>query len=682
MSNKKISLYLKRGAIWSWCISFFIAYFLTLNNPRFLDSFKHTFLYFIVGSVFLGLGFSLCWYVVRKIFSRPLDTIFFDRDIFSAILIIAGSLIIVCANGINRALLAIGIALVWTIFCRKYTMDLIRSLFNRIIKIPTILRICIVLGVVFLFVFGIVLRREQLSPVDDNTFLLLGFDGATWDIAGDMLKKKLMPNLERFKNEGTIGNLRSLTVMFSPQIWNTIATGKYPKDHGIMDFYASSQDLKAKPLWDIMAERGNKVGVFGYFTTSPPYEVPGFMIPGHDAAGTETYPMKFEFFRQLYTGFFTLRNKKYDEDNELLIKNPSIVNVLRPSVMGIRYGWRLSTIDYCLKIFLATKLRKTSLYHDLDMNYRFRFAKLRLSSDMFSFLLRIYKPTFAVYYNKLPDNICHEYWKYFAESKSTLDTEKFSNVISKGYEEWDLALGKIVDTAGRKATIFVVSDHGFKTVEDSSLIVRGETLVNKLGLQESVRAWNIGEECQLRILHGNIEQVMSLLKEARIIETGKKLFKVWKDNSLSENELLIRVNNQINEADFEHRNVNIGNKQIPIRDFCQIVSSIEGHHAINGLLAVRGPNVKSSFEIQSASVLDITPAMLYLMGYSIARDMPGYILQVMVKEDYLRTHPTKYVETYGPSLASQRNLDSINESKKDRISEALKEKLRSLGYIK
>ncbi len=64
--------------------------------------------------------------------------------------------------------------------------------------------------------------------------LLIGLDGADWRFI-DALSGQL-PNLERLKLRGAWGPLESLSPTLSPRIWTTIATGKEPEQHRILDF--------------------------------------------------------------------------------------------------------------------------------------------------------------------------------------------------------------------------------------------------------------------------------------------------------------------------------------------------------------------------------------------------------------------------------------------------------------
>src|SRR3989338_7322162 len=60
--------------------------------------------------------------------------------------------------------------------------------------------------------------------------ILLGIDGADWDIIDHYIIEGRLPTFSRLKREGAWGYLRSFDPMLSPMLWTTIATGKRPDE--------------------------------------------------------------------------------------------------------------------------------------------------------------------------------------------------------------------------------------------------------------------------------------------------------------------------------------------------------------------------------------------------------------------------------------------------------------------
>jgi predicted AlkP superfamily phosphohydrolase/phosphomutase len=66
--------------------------------------------------------------------------------------------------------------------------------------------------------------------------IFVGVDGADWDIIENLMAQDLLPNFAELVENGATGPLRSVKPLLSPLVWTTIATGKFPEDHGILNF--------------------------------------------------------------------------------------------------------------------------------------------------------------------------------------------------------------------------------------------------------------------------------------------------------------------------------------------------------------------------------------------------------------------------------------------------------------
>jgi len=102
--------------------------------------------------------------------------------------------------------------------------------------------------------------------------LLVGLDGADWDLINPMIGRGELPNLARLKRQGAWARLRSNVPTLSPLLWTTVATGKAPDRHGINDFLVvdpksgrqvpiNSTFRKARALWNILSDGGAARGL-------------------------------------------------------------------------------------------------------------------------------------------------------------------------------------------------------------------------------------------------------------------------------------------------------------------------------------------------------------------------------------------------------------------------------------
>src|SRR5262249_35499412 len=77
-------------------------------------------------------------------------------------------------------------------------------------------------------------------------------------------------------------------------------------------------------------------------------------------------------------------------------------------------------------------------------------------------------------------------------------------------------------------------------------------------------------------------------------------------------------------------------------------SWVSGTHADapDGVLLAMGDGIRSGVTLGSASVLDLAPTILYLMGLPVARDMDGRILTEMLQDEFMRAHPATFIPSY------------------------------------
>ena len=118
---------------------------------------------------------------------------------------------------------------------------------------------------------------------------MVGLDGADWQIAGPLMAAGKMPNLSRLQREGSWCDLRTITPTLSPLLWTSIATGKPPDQHGIVDFLVrdrrtgqkvpiASTFRKTKALWNIFSDAGRTADFIAWWATWPAETINGHMI--------------------------------------------------------------------------------------------------------------------------------------------------------------------------------------------------------------------------------------------------------------------------------------------------------------------------------------------------------------------------------------------------------------------
>jgi arylsulfatase A-like enzyme len=92
-------------------------------------------------------------------------------------------------------------------------------------------------------------------------------------------------------------------------------------------------------------------------------------------------------------------------------------------------------------------------------------------------------------------------------------------------------------------------------------------------------------------------------------------------------------------------------------------SYLSGIHedAPDGLLILNGAGIASGKRIQGASVVDITPTLLYLMGLPLGRDMDGRLLTDVLDEEIMKNQPVTFISSYRNFLIESRPEDELAE---------------------
>ncbi|MBU4312094.1 MAG: alkaline phosphatase family protein [Candidatus Omnitrophica bacterium] len=121
------------------------------------------------------------------------------------------------------------------------------------------------------------------EDTDDN-ILLIGVDGAEWEVINELLDQGRLPNIKHLIANGARGKLQATLPLISPAIWTEIITGKSRKKHGILEFTSklpetnvsipvSSNMRKTDALWSILGNNSKSAGIVGWWATWPAEKV-------------------------------------------------------------------------------------------------------------------------------------------------------------------------------------------------------------------------------------------------------------------------------------------------------------------------------------------------------------------------------------------------------------------------
>ena len=96
------------------------------------------------------------------------------------------------------------------------------------------------------------------------------------------------------------------------------------------------------------------------------------------------------------------------------------------------------------------------------------------------------------------------------------------------------------------------------------------------------------------------------------------------------------------------------------------------------VIILSGNNIRHGVRLEDATIRDIAPTVLHLLGLPVGRDMDGKVLLEAMDPDFVRANPVRFVDSYEDG--SQQPDGSGHEQALPE-EEVLQERLRALGYI-
>jgi tetratricopeptide (TPR) repeat protein len=422
-----------------------------------------------------------------------------------------------------------------------------------------------------LFISTLLSVSLMMSERLAKRILLLGWDGADWNIIHSLLDTGHMPYLQRLISDGVMGNLATLRPTLSPILWTTIATGKRADKHGILGFVeprpdgsgtrlVSSTSVRCLPLWNILTRQGFKSAVVGWWATHPADVFDGIVV-------SNLFPLaKEKDFKRWQIPLRAVSPDSLCQVLKDLRVHPTEIELSQLLYFMPDPGKIDQETDRRLAL-LASLLARCASTHGAGT-----YIAEHESWDLL-----------AVYYDMI-DGISHEFMEFRAPKMDHVageDFELYSEVVNSCYQFHDLLLGRYMRLVGPETTIIIVSDHGFYSDHSRPLPPKQD-----------------GEERPV----------------------------MW--------------------------------------------------HREYGILVARGPEIKRDELVFGASVVDIAPTVLAMLGLPVARDMAGRALTQIFERTVEPEHIDSYEATEG---LKPKQVDWV-EQDPHAVQEALVQ-LAALGYI-
>ncbi|MFH1465201.1 MAG: alkaline phosphatase family protein [Pseudomonadota bacterium] len=501
------------------------------------------------------------------------------------------------------------------------------------------------------------------GPVPELRLLVVGVDGATWDLLDPMAAR--LPAFAALQERGVRAELQAAEPMFSPLLWTTLSTGKTPEQHGIHGFNVHADACRAARFWEIMEEAGLRTGIYKWLVTYPPARLSAFQVPAWLAPAPETWPADLSFVKEIELSR-RLRRKQVAQrrGNLALVWD------------GAQHGLRLSTIAAAARFSIAERLDGPSPERAQRDGQLIRGW---MDRDVFVWLLHRQRPAVASFTGYAIDAIGHRFWRYFQPQLfpevPAAGVARWGDSLDLAYQQADAILGELLAQLPPEAHVVVLSDHGFQPLiaDDSGMFFapRTERLAARLTAEVGpVEVARLGHKVVVTPTGDDPalerERIASWLGRLEQGSTGEPFYR-WEPVADDPRALgLTLVDEHVPGERLERDTV--GGE--PIADYVAPGETFSGVHERDGIFIAAGPDLGRGVRIDPLSQLSVTPILLALVGLPAAQDMVGEVPGAMfTRLPALGEGPESYDD-----LVARRELVGGEEG-------ANEEQLRALGYI-
>lgn len=271
--------------------------------------------------------------------------------------------------------------------------------------------------------------------------LIVGLDGATWDLLGPWMAQGRLPNLRALCDRGAYGPLTATMPPATFPSWTTFMTGVNPGRHGIFDFtrrepheyrvrFVNGTFRKAPTVWRLLSDAGRRVCVLGLPGTYPPEPVNGVMLSGWDTPVTTRADASFVYPPEKAAQVAALGGFPFADFQEFRT-GP---------------GWHHQALERLLR-GIETKVRlSTALIREAAWD------------------------CFLILFGE-SDTVAHHFWRFHDRQSPRhggTGTDDLGDAIGRVYAALDAAVGRLRELLP-EADVLIASDHGFGGVGRKAL---------------------------------------------------------------------------------------------------------------------------------------------------------------------------------------------------------------------
>jgi predicted AlkP superfamily phosphohydrolase/phosphomutase len=535
----------------------------------------------------------------------------------------------------------------------------------------------------------------------------------------DLAEQGRLPNLSRLLAEGTSARLRTVFPPVTATAWASFMTGKNPGKHGIYEFLhrhastltnmpVSARLLASETLWSILSRHGKSVGVINVPLTYPHKPVNGFMIGDFlTPANATDYAYPLPLLREVEARFgpYPLYHRQaYSRGaaarvlDELYAVHEYYADVGLHLIQDKQW-------DFYMIHFAGIDRLQHELWHVFDDTHPAHSKReaARFRDQTLRFFVRTDETLGA-----LVDAAGDDTTVVVMSDHGFGPIYRFVNVnmwlIERGYLQlkrtvWSRAkyilfrLGLTPGLFYRLAMLAGMANIRLaRGMRNRFILLR---LIERFFLSMADVDWsrttaysqgNYGQifvNLQGREPDGIVPPEEYESVRERIVEDVKKLQDPRATKPIVET---VYTREELYEGGYVDFAPDVGflmsngYKALGTLAFTsnKVVEPVfgnSGDHRMDGILVLAGAGIRKGHQLEQASILDMAPSILHLMGLPVELSMDGKVLKGALTSEFAAQYPVTFIDSQ-VSINIKRDETPYSEEE----AEEIRERLKNLGY--
>ena len=466
--------------------------------------------------------------------------------------------------------------------------------------------------------------------------LFVEFNEITWRFLDPLCAAGKLPMFSEFQRCGTRGSPLATEVPphLDPWIaWTTVYTGRPREEHGVRFLEQPPETVQGPRVWEIAADAGRSIGVYGSIMTWPPREVQGFWVPSTFSPTPETFPKELEPIQDLNLS----QTRAHTPVGHEKKSSSSIGRLLQLR----RLGLKISTAAKIASYLLRSRFNKHCHWEKVSL-------QPLVNLDFFEQLYRRHRPDLATFHSNHVAHYMHRYWRSadptpFLTKPSEEEVRRYGSAVEFGYRAADHVLARLWSMADENTVVIVASALGQQPYVNEDFR-EGREVVRVRDVNQIVALCGVEGRCRpvaMMAPQWNLE----FDDPALLARAEKTLASAWIRTPQTRLFAFETVGNTINfnvaqknlkPLDLEAPCVfpDADNRRFKLGDLCAVQDATpkQGYHDAVGTVLLRGAGIRQGARLGECTNLDFAPTILHLLGLPIPSYMKGRVWEEALSE--------------------------------------------------